>query len=157
VDTLTIVLPRKSICCRSVAVASRLRKRILWDGIVSGALFQDVRMPHVCKAISIKIEYGMKSSADDAAKNHASAGQSNSAFIVPVAGLQSTPNHLGEPRSDSMPATLSTRVVSARSKAGLRLDVLSSKHLKSSPRHNERLLHMNSHMLTQDRGSSPGT
>lgn len=80
-------------------------------------------MPQVCSAISIRIEYGIRSSRGAPAKNHASAGQSNSATIVPVAGLRSTPYHLPWPSGagaaiSSMPVTLRTRVVSARSKAG---------------------------------------
>jgi len=123
---------------------------------VSGALFHEVRIPHVCRAISIRIEYGIKSSRGAPTKNHASEGQSNSATIVPVEGSQSTPYHLVEPFSCTIPVTERTRVVRAKSNAGDRLDVLSSKPLYSSPRQAERLLHMNSHMFTQDNGSSPG-
>ena len=36
---------------------------------VSGALFHEVRMPHVCSAISIRIEYGISSSRGAPAKN----------------------------------------------------------------------------------------
>ena len=103
---------------------------------------------------------------------------------MPVAGLRSTPYHLPSPSGagaaiSSMPVTLSTRVVSARSKAGdlpavmapvaggwagqwgsgggtHRLVLDSSKPLKSSPRHCDTLLHMNSHMLTHESGSTPG-
>ena len=90
---------------------------------VSGALFHVVSTPHVCSAISIRIEYGMKPSFDEPSKNHASAGQSNSAVVVPVPGLQSTLYHLLLPGSSSIPVTVSTRVVKPRSKAGERLDV----------------------------------
>merc|ERR1719451_141887 len=106
----------------SFAVASRLRKRMLSRlhvrASVSGALFHVVSTPHVCSAISIRIEYGMKPSFDEPSKNHASAGQSNSAVIVPVPGLQSTPYHLVEPGTVSMPVTDSTRVQKERSNAG---------------------------------------
>ena len=144
----------------SFAVASRLRKRMLSRlhvrASVSGALFHVVSTPHVCSAISIRIEYGMKPSFDEPSKNHASAGQSNSAVIVPVPGLQSTLYHLLLPGSSSIPVTVSTRVVKPRSKAGERLDVERSKREYSGPRQHESLLHMNSHMLTHESGSSPG-
>ena len=98
----------------------------------------------------------MSSERDEPSKNHASAGQSNSAIIVPVPGLQSTLYHLLLPGSDSIPVTEITRVVNAKSKAGERLEVLTSKREYSSPRHCERRLHMNSHMLTHESGRTPG-
>ena len=57
-----------------------------------------------------------------------------------------------------MPCVIVTAMTttSARSHAGLRDVVESSKRWNSSPRHLDTLLHMNSHIFTHDNGSSPG-
>ena len=124
--------------------------------IVKGAFTQDVKIPLVCKPISIRILYGIRSSRLFALKNQASSGTSNWATIVPFDGLISLVYllNLNEPRSKFV--TDRTRVTTCKSNAGLRDVFELSKRLNSGPRHADVRPHMNSHIFTHDSGNSPG-